>query len=168
MKTTIKMAALAGSAMLAASAHAQTITLSFPLTGAQEVPPVNTPAMGEAVVEYNTATNELMWHVMVTNLTAGFRVAHFHEAPFGVNGPIVLDITSSWMADPPSQNNTGHLMGMAVISEALETSLLAGNLYINVHSNEFRAGEIRGQVVPVPGALALLGLSGLAACRRRR
>jgi hypothetical protein len=168
MRTSAIMAALAGSAMLAAAADAQTITFSFPISGSQEVPPVSSGAMGEAVVEFNPATNELMWHVMVTGLTGGFRGAHFHQAPFGVNGPVVIDITGNWMADPPAQNNTGHLIGMTVISEALENALLAGNLYINVHSNEFTGGELRGQVVPIPGSLALLGLAGLAACRRRR
>ena len=51
-------------------------------------------------------------------------------------------------------------------------ALLAGNIYFNLHSTGFPAGEIRGQVneVPEPATLILLGtgLAGIAARIRKR
>jgi uncharacterized protein (TIGR03382 family) len=46
--------------------------------------------------------------------------------------------------------------------------LLAGNVYVNIHSQAFPGGEIRGNLIPTPGAVALVGLAGLAMGRRRR
>ena len=55
---------------------------------------------------------------------------------------------------------------------ALALGLAAGNSYLNIHSNVFPGGEIRGFLVPVPepATLSLLGLgpSGLATLRKRR
>jgi hypothetical protein len=64
------------------------------------------------------------------------------------------------------------LIGNATITEVQEAQLLAGLLYINIHS-EFRpGGEIRGQVsvIPEPGTYALFGsaLAALAIIRLRK
>lgn len=54
------------------------------------------------------------------------------------------------------------------LSDAL-ADLHAGNLYIQVHTMGFRAGELRGQVLAVPEpSTAILSALGLLLCRRRR
>jgi hypothetical protein len=60
------------------------------------------------------------------------------------------------------------LIGSATISEAFETELLAQLWYINIHSTVAGGGEIRGQVIPEPGTLLLMGLGLLAVAARRR
>ena len=49
-------------------------------------------------------------------------------------------------------------------------AILLGLSYINFHTTQFPGGEIRGQILqtPEPATLALFGLAGLAAVRRRR
>jgi hypothetical protein len=61
--------------------------------------------------------------------------------------------------------------GAGVGFAATEAAILAGLSYINFHTVQFGGGEIRGQIVPEPGALALLGIGALGlipALRRRR
>jgi hypothetical protein len=64
--------------------------------------------------------------------------------------------------------NADTLIGSATISDAFEAELLAGLWYINIHSTFRPGGEIRGQVIPEPGTLALaaFGLAALALRRR--
>ena len=71
-------------------------------------------------------------------------------------------MTSVW--DQPEVNNT--------TLTAQLPNLLAGLSYINLHTVQFPAGEIRGQILPVsvpePSSLALLGASLLLLRLRRR
>lgn len=163
----IRTFALGFGLALAGSACAQSFTWSFTLTGLQEVPPVMTTGTAQAVVELNAATNEVMWHLIVTGLEGDFTAAHFHQAPVGVNGPVVLNISNSWMPDPGT-NRSGHMIGMSTVSSAVRDAMIAGNIYINVHTSRYPGGEIRGQVVPTAGAMALLALGGMASLLRRR
>jgi hypothetical protein len=64
--------------------------------------------------------------------------------------------------------------GVGGAEAALETGILAGNSYLNIHSQTFPNGEIRGFLVRVPAPATLLllgtslaGLGGIAACRSR-
>jgi hypothetical protein len=154
----IGVAALAGSASARPMFHYE-----FPIDGLQEVPPVVTPATGVGIVDYDSDTNFLSWTITFQDLIGTINNAHFHgPAPVGVAAGVRINI-------PFSPGVTaGTLIGDATISEAFETELLGGLWYVNIHSTFRPAGEIRGQVVPTPGALALVGVAGLLGVRRRR
>ncbi|MBL8746529.1 MAG: CHRD domain-containing protein [Phycisphaerae bacterium] len=130
----------------------------FPLSGLEEVPANASPGVGFAIVDLNTDTNMLSWTITYSGLVAPVTASHFHQAAPGVNGPVVVNVGAL-----PSP-----IIGSAAITDAFETAILAGNAYYNLHTSAFPGGEIRGQVVPTPGALALVGLGGLVAARRRR
>ena len=135
-----------------------TATFLTALRGAQEVPPTPSAASGSGTVLINPANRQLI--AGVTTIGIAGNAAHIHEAPPGANGPIIIPLTES---------ATGSAVWTAnvILSEAQFTSLLAGNMYFNVHSSTFPGGEIRGQILPqtislesITGAAGRTGTTG--------
>lgn len=173
---------------------AATLTFDTSLTGAQEVPPAVTSAFGSARFTVDDVTQELGLSLDVTGISlaqlsdrlvaAPIGPVHLHNAPRGVNGPIVIPFafdtaTYSDTATGFTLNVGGYAFADAIalsgVSEAFDdfvAELKASNYYLNVHTDAFPAGEIRGQVspVPVPAGVVLLltGLGALGVARRRR
>lgn len=155
--TMLRILALLAAGALAASAGAAVINYNFPLSGLQEVPPNASPASGFAMVTLDTDTNMLSWNITYSGLLAPISASHFHEAPPGSAGPVRVGVGAL-----PSP-----IIGSAAVSDSYEAAILAGNAYYNIHTSVFPGGEIRGQVVPEPTSLLMLGLTGLAVLRRR-
>jgi hypothetical protein len=129
-----------------------------PASGDQEVPPADTRARGQAVFQLSRDGTELHYKLIVANIE-NVTMAHIHLAPAGVNGPVVV-----WLYpdSPPPELIPGRFSGIlaeGVITDADLVGLLAGqtvadlvaeieagNAYINVHTSQFPAGEVRGQI----------------------
>jgi hypothetical protein len=128
------------------------------LSGDQEVPPVETNARGQASFQLDKDGSSIKFRVVLANIE-NVTAAHIHAAPFGVNGPVVV-----WLypLGPPAellQGKTNGILAQGVISEddlvgpleGLELSdlldlLQSGGAYVNVHTSQFPAGEVRGQI----------------------
>lgn len=111
--------------------------ISVKLSGAEEVPPVSTPGSGSGsfrVAEDGTITGS------VTTKDVQGTMAHIHRAPKGQNGPIIV---------PLDKNGDTYTVpaGRKLTKEQLE-DLKKGNLYVNVHTNANKGGEVRGQIQP--------------------
>lgn len=118
-------------------AFAEKMTMKVNLTSAAEVPPVTSPGKGTADVTYDTASKMLTWKVTYSGLTGPATMAHFHgPAEAGKNAPVVI----------PFKDAASGAEGSATLTDAQAAELMAGKLYINVHTAANKGGEIRGQV----------------------
>lgn len=108
------------------------------LVGTQEVPPVNTSAMGSAQITVHP-DHSVTGRVTTVGIDASS--AHIHEAPAGVNGPVIIPLTKS-------ADNSFVVPPGTTLTDAQYQSYRAGNLYINVHSASNPGGEIRAQLSP--------------------
>jgi hypothetical protein len=127
-------------------AVAQPVSFSVELTGAQQVPPVQTAAAGKADLTYDASTKVVTWSVAYSGFASPATMAHFHgPAAAGANGPVAIWLNKQGApADSP-------ITGQATLNPDQATQFMAGQWYINVHSKDHPAGEIRGQVVPPKG-----------------
>jgi hypothetical protein len=108
------------------------------LTGANEVPAVNTTAVGTATVTVN-ADRTLSVKVIVQGMTP--TASHIHLGAAGTNGPVVVPFTKA--ADYEFISPPG-----ARLTDDQWNAYRNGNLYVNVHSAKHPGGEIRAQIKP--------------------
>ena len=135
------VASLAASAALAlvGAATAEEMKMSAELSGAEEVPPVETSATGTTDVTYDTESKMLSWELEYSGLSSDATAAHFHgPADPGENAPPVV----------PIEDFASGSEGSAELTDDQAALLMDGKMYVNVHSADHPDGEIRGQVKP--------------------
>ncbi len=108
------------------------------LNGSQEVPPVTTAASGSGTITVG-ADKSISGSVTTTGVNG--TAAHIHMAAMGQNGPVIVPLTKT--ADGVWSVPAG-----AKLTDAQYDAFKAGNLYVNVHSDAHKGGEIRGQLKP--------------------
>lgn len=139
----IALVALFGWIFSIATVQAAPTSFKVELTGAQQVPPVQTSGTGTADLTYDPSTRVLTWSVTTSGLSSAVTMAHFHgPAAAGKNGGVQIWISKK--GEAPSNPMTGQ----ATLTRTQATMLTDDELYINVHTKDHPAGEIRGQVVP--------------------
>lgn len=109
------------------------------LSGANEVPAVTTSATGSGTI--TVADDGTMSGSIKTTGIQG-TMAHIHVAAAGKNGPVALPLTKG--ADGATWSVPA---GTKLSAEQLK-SYKAGELYVNVHSETNKGGEIRAQLAP--------------------
>lgn len=109
---------------------------AFDLCGDQEAPPTGSPAEGAAVISMDRGNTHLDYLYIVDGLSGPATAAHIHEGAVGVSGPVYLGVF------PPAPVGSGQFEATGDIFVKLES----GDTYLNVHTAEFPAGEIRGQI----------------------
>ena len=142
-RRTAMIAVAAGAMAFSVSANAASENFKVDLTGAQQVPSVETPAKGSADLTYDPATRVLTWTVTYSGLSAPATMAHFHgPAAAGKNGPVAI-----WISVKDASVNSP-VKGQATLTQEQAQQFSAGEWYINVHTQAHPGGEIRGQVTP--------------------
>ena len=123
----------------------------IPLSGLNERPtPVTTTASGNAVVTIVTPDSiDYLMYVSGDSITA----SHIHAGDVNSAGPIMVFTFGgpvTGRVDGPFR--FGHITRQSQFSgaftfDSLITRLRAGTSYLNVHSRQYPAGELRGQLV---------------------
>jgi CHRD domain len=142
-RSVIVAASLAVMAIWGLPSQAAALSFKVALTGAQQVPPVQTTATGTADLTYDPATRMLTWSVNSNGLSGPATMTHFHgPAAEGKNAPPVI-----WLSEKgaPVPNP---IKGSATLTPEQAQQFMAGEWYVNVHTQANPGGEIRGQVMP--------------------
>jgi hypothetical protein len=121
------------------------VTFGATLTGAAEVPGPGDPD-GVGVAEVNISRSGAVCFAIAVEGIAPATLAHIHQAPAGVAGPIVVHL------EPPVPFGSGDSAFSAGCVTGVSRGLIAGiaqnpdQYYVNVHNADFPAGAVRGQL----------------------
>ena len=136
----------AGQVVRIPTALSEATQFSAWLSGDEETPPVETPASG--VARFTLADEGMLSYeiaVRAIGEAEPITAAHIHEGAPGESGPPIFTLFPNGDADFDPENP---LMGTVDLTDEQVATLLAGNYYVNVHTGDFPAGEIRGQIYP--------------------
>ena len=165
MKNLISAVAV-GCCLSVAQAATWDVTLNLNgLNGGNEVPANTSPALGGPVgvgIRYDDASNVLTVNAAYgifgwAPLTGTYEGAHLHLGAAGEEGPVLVDLASLHL---PFNANSGFFSGNVTLSGAAGSALMAGNIYMNIHSSAFPGGEIRGFLTPVPEPATTAAIAG--------
>jgi len=110
------------------------------LTGENEAPAGDPVGTGTAMVRARRGQAQLCFTFDVRDITLPSAGAHIHKAAAGSDGPIVVPLVA------PGAGGTSR--GCVAASRAVIAGILSSpaGYYVNVHTTDFAAGAIRGQL----------------------
>ena len=124
------------------------------LSGGAVVPKVTTTAKGAAEFETALGGKELKYKLTVEDIEY-VTAAHIHIGKKGKNGPPVAGL----FAGPKKEGKFSGTLGEGMIADTdlvgpmagktvkdLVKALRSGELYVNVHTDKYPDGELRGQI----------------------
>lgn len=127
------------------------------LDGYQEVPPISTAATGRFKAKINGS--QIDYKLSYSGFGTPVKFAHIHFGQFGVEGGVTAFLCGggSKPACPPSGEVTGTIAASDVVGPAdqgiaageideLIAAIRHGATYVNIHTDAYGDGEIRGQI----------------------
>jgi hypothetical protein len=184
---------------ISVAAHAATVNFTADLSGANERPTPNDSTATGTMTGTLTGDAGLFvftYEITYEGLSGPATVGHIHDAilpeptpPFTERfGAPVHDLDS---LDSPIQGDWTYLDASQPLTDEHAANLIAGRMYVNIHTDLFPDGEIRGQllaveepptepptepppggVIPLPAPIVMglfgLGAAGVGAWKRRR
>ena len=175
---------------LAATAQADLFTFTATMNGPSESPPNNSTGTGTAIIDWDTTAHTMRVRSTFSGLGSATTAAHLHAATTtpltGTANPATqvpsftgfpLNVTSGSMDQTynltlAATYNPAFITANGGTTTTAEAALLAAlqgrRAYFNIHTVQYTNGEIRGFMIPGPGAAGLLAAGTLFAMRRRR
>lgn len=133
-------------------------------------------ALGLGIFQITATLDTLNYFVQLSNLTTFAVATHLHNAPLGVTGDVVFNMTDDLFENL--------IVGVDLpIEKSLVKNILSGDIYINVHTVANPDGEVRGQLyrlardgytydicseqeIPTPTGASMVSGSGMFAFNR--
>jgi hypothetical protein len=130
-------------------------TFQATLDSGSEVPPPKVDsAQPSGKATFTVAGTTIVYKVSADGLSSGFTMAHIHAGAPGTAGPVVVPLQLS--ATPGGAAGEGTIDaagikgkradGSPMTMDDLLAGLRSGGLYVNVHTANNKAGEVRGQI----------------------
>ena len=119
---------------------ADPINFVITIDGDQSVPPNASEAAGSGTATLAPDTKVFSWDFSYSGLEGTETAAHFHGAAAACE---TAGIQVTLATGSPK-------VGSTTLTDAQIADLLAGLWYVNIHTNLYPGGEIRGQVMPTP------------------
>jgi hypothetical protein len=114
-----------------------TKTYTVKMLGKNEVPKGSPTASGTATIKLTASTGKVCWTFKVKGLDT-VNAAHIHKAPKGKAGNVVVAFFAGKL------KKTGCVSAKKSLITAIEKS--PAQYYVNIHTNKYLAGAIRGQL----------------------
>ena len=111
--------------------------VSVKLTGDEEVPPVSSQGTGSG--SFRVAEDGTISGSVKTENVAG-TMAHIHTGAKGQNGPVTIPLTK--------EGDTYSVPAGRKLTPEQMSAWKEGRMYVNVHTNQNKGGEVRGQIKP--------------------
>lgn len=124
------------------------VRLTGILTGQQESPANPSPGVGTATADFTESTSQLTVRYKISGISADINGLHVHRGGYNVNGdqifflptPGPMDLQATFTVGPEKLNP-----GMERLAGP---HIKSGVSYLNMHSANFAAGELRAQLLP--------------------
>lgn len=96
---------------------------------------------GSALITLNHGQGEVCWELTASNLSSPANLAHIHKEAPGIRGPAVVTLS------PPDLSGSATGCRSGVDRDLIRDILInPESYYVNVHTEDFPAGAIRGQL----------------------
>lgn len=145
---------------MASPSRAETMQFKADLQGSNQVPPSQPAGTGTVTATYDSVTKRLLWKGSYSGLSGPPTAAHIHgPAAAGTNARLVF-----WISENTGQCNQGECKlsgdvkaqpispfeGSTTLTDTQAAELINGMYYVNIHTNAYPRGEIRGQLLKSP------------------
>ena len=126
---------MAGLLLTGPAARAENVALVAHLLGGNNVPSNKSDAFAEGQFTYDTASHTLDYYVTYDGIA---------PSKIDIHGPAGASESGAMVATFPISESP--VTGKVTLSPEQGAALLAGRMYVDIHSQAFANGEIRGQI----------------------
>jgi len=126
------------------------------LDSTHEVPQPNVGSSSPTgTASFTPSGTSISYKLTASGLSSPVTVAHIHSGPPGKAGPVIVPLTISAGSDPSTASGEGSFDASAIKATPdgnkmswsdVIVGLQSGSLYVNIHTQNNKPGEIRGQV----------------------